>query len=247
MHAFAKLGRTLALVTALIVPSTACFQMEYAINLEEDLSGEADFDIAVDLDKMAYAMASAQKAFMGDGGSPTDEEVAQAREELLSQVDSGVLEEDNLRGEIEPELPPGVTLVSADQSRDGLRTEMSLRLAFDDIRSLNDVDVGPDGGSSGAEPFGGLEIVDEGDTFVIRNEPMNPMEEIEEETGLPDGMKGLVQTMFNELSIAFTIAAPFEIVEHNATSQDGNRLRWVYDYESMASGVEHQIFVRYRR
>ena len=124
---------------------------------------------------------------------------------------------------------------------------MSLRLAFDDLRSLNDVDVGPDGESSGAEPFGGLEVVDEGDTFVIRNEPMNPMEEIEEEAGLPDGMEGLVETMFSELSIAFTIVAPFEIVEHNATSQDGNRLRWVYDYEAMASGTDREIFVRYRR
>ncbi|MDH3732256.1 MAG: hypothetical protein OEU54_01935 [Gemmatimonadota bacterium] len=227
---------------------TGCFQMEYAVELEEDLSGEVAFDLMVDLDRMAYGVAAVQKSFMGDDGSPTDEEVEASRQELLDQVDSGVLEEDNLRAEIDPDLPPGVTLLETTQRRDGLRTEVSMRLAFDHLTSLNAVDFGADGGGGpDAEPFAGIELVDEGDTFVLRNEPMNPLEEVEDEAGGMDGMDGLIEMMFQDLSVAFVIAAPFEIVEHNASSREGDRLRWVYDYEALAAGLDNRIFVRYRK
>ena len=247
MRALPRPARVFATIVLLSFSATACFQMDYVVQLEEDLSGEAEFDITVDLDRMAYAIAAAEKAFMGDGGQPTDEEVQIARDELLAQLDSGVLEEDHLREQIDPDLPPGVTLLSADQRRDGLRTEVSIRLAFDHLNSLGAVDVGPDG-TAGANtaPFGGIEIVDEGDTFVLRNEPMNPMEEVVD-SGMPDGMGGLLETMFQDMSIAFTIVAPFDVVEHNASDRDGNRLRWVYDYDAMVSGQEQQIFVRYRK
>ena len=235
-------------VAVLTTGLTGCFQMEYVIELERDLSGEVTFDLLIDLDRMAYGMAAAQRSFMGEGGSPTDEEIEAARQELLAQVEAGVLEEDNIRQEIDPDLPDGVTLLSATQRRDGLETGVSLRLAFDHLDSLNEVDVGPDAGpGSGTEPFAGIELVDEGGTFVLRNEPMNPLDEIEGQTGMIDGVDGLLEIMFQDLSIAFVVDAPFEIVEHNATTRDGSRLRWVYDYDALVAGLDHRIFVRYRK
>ncbi|MFV1987560.1 MAG: hypothetical protein ACC682_09760 [Gemmatimonadota bacterium] len=242
-------GRSI-LAAALITLSglTGCFQMDYVITLDDDLSGEAMLDVAIDLDDMAYVIASIQRGFAGDEGSPTDEEIAAAREELLEQVESGALAEENMREEIEPDLPPGVTLLDASSSRDGLRTEVSIRLAFDHVSALDELDVGPDAGpGADTEPFGSIEIIDEGDTFVLRTRPMNPVEEAREEGAMLDGVPNLVETMFRNLRIGFTLDAPFEIVDHNATARDGSRLTWTYDYEALSNGEDSGIFVRYRR
>jgi len=244
-----RVGRsilTAALIT--IFGLTGCFQMDYVITLDDDLSGEAMLDVAIDLDDMAYVIASIQRGFAGDEGSPTDEEVAAAREELLEQVESGALAEENLRDEIEPDLPPGVTLLDASRSSDGLRTEIAIRLAFDHISSLDELDLGPDTGpGADTEPFGRIEIIDEGDTFVLRTRPMNPVEQAREEEGMLGGSPSLVETMFGNLRIDFALDAPFEIVDHNATGRDGSRLTWTYDYEALSNGEDSGIFVRYRR
>ena len=44
---------------------TGCMQIEYGIVLEEDLSGTADIDFALDMDRMAYSFAMVQKMFSG--------------------------------------------------------------------------------------------------------------------------------------------------------------------------------------
>jgi len=244
-----RVARSCLIVAGLALSGlTGCFQMDYLVTLDDDLGGEATLDIAVDLDRMAYVMASVQKKFGGGEGSPTDDEVDQARQELLSQMDSGAFTEESMRAEIDPDLPAGVTLLDATQSREGLRTEVSVRFAFDHVSALNEMDIGPDSGpGSDSEPFGGIELIDEGDTFVLRNDPMNPVEEMENDSGMFEGVPGLVETMFSDLRIAFAIEAPFEIVEHNATRQEGDRLYWVYDFEALSGSEDTGIFVRYRR
>jgi hypothetical protein len=227
---------------------TGCVRMDYLITLDRDLSGEATLNLAVDLDGLAYVMASVERQFSGEEGAPGDEDVARARADLLAQMESGSFDEDNIRTEIESDLPPGVRLLDATQTRDGLRTEMSVRLAFDHISLLNEMTVGPDAGP-GAEtdPFGGFEMIDEGDTFVLRNQPLNPVRQAEEDGAILDGVSGLVETMFSDLRIAFAVEAPFEIVDHDATRRDGRRLIWVYDFEALSATTTPGIFIRYRR
>jgi hypothetical protein len=58
--------------------AAGCMQFDYGITLEEDLSGTADVDIAIDLDRVAYMSAYIQNAFAGEGGEPSDEQIQAA-------------------------------------------------------------------------------------------------------------------------------------------------------------------------
>lgn len=238
----------LAVLTLLLGAGVSgCFQMEYGLRLEEDLSGEAEMAVTIDLERMAVAMATLQRSMSGQEGPPTEEEIAAAREELLEEVDEGTFDDATVREEVEPDLPEGVRLLDVSSDQDGLRSSFDIRLGFDHLSRLSELDVGPDEAGDSGEPFGGLELIDEGDTFIIRNEPVNPIRDAEEGAGMMEGAEGLIQSMFSEMRIAFTLDAPFEIVEHNATERAGSRLSWIYDFESMSAGAPQSIYVRYRK
>lgn len=242
--------KTLRLIPLLLaaVASTACFQVEYALVLEEDLSGTAGLDVTIDLEQMAITMASVQRSFAGEEGAPSEEEIAAAHEELRAQIEDGALEEENIEAEIAEDLPAGVELIGARQITEGLRTSIAIDLRFDNVSLLNQMDLaGGEAGPADSRPFGNLEVTEEGNTIVIRQDPINPIEEAEKGAGMIGGMEGLIADMFENLRIAFTLEAPFEIVEHNATSQAGHKLSWVYDYESLTAGAPEGIYVRYRK
>lgn len=242
-----KNARVLPLLFSLL-GSTACFQMEYALVLEEDLSGTAGLDVTIDLEQMAVAMASVQRSFGGEEGPPSAEEIAAARDELLGQMEQGALDEENIEAQVARDLPEGVELLGATQATEGLRTSMAVDFHFDHVSLLNEMDLaGDEVGPTDSRPFGGLEVVEEGNTVVIRQDPINPIEEAEKNAEMMGGMDGLIADMFKNLRIAFTLEAPFEIVEHNATSQSGRVLSWVYDYEALTEGTPDGIYVRYRR
>jgi hypothetical protein len=242
-----KTARLLAFLFATLA-STACFQMEYALVLQEDLSGTAGLDVTIDLEQMAVGMASVQRSFGGEEGPPSAEEIAAARENLLAEMEDGAFEEENIEAEVAEDLPAGVELLGAHQTTEGLRTSIDIDFRFDHISLLNEMDLaGDEAGPADSRPFGGLEVVEEGNTIVIRQDPINPIEEAKKSTGMMGGMEGLVADMFKNLRIAFTLEAPFEIVEHNATSQTGRVLSWIYDYETLTAGTPEGVYVRYRR
>ena len=224
-----KTIRSISLVFALL-GSTACFQMEYA------------------LEQVAVAMASVQRSFAGEEGPPTAEEIAAAREELLGQMEEGALEEEHIEAEVAEDLPEGVELLGASQATEGLRTSIDIDFRFEHLSLLNEMDLAAgEAAPTDSRPFGGLEVVEEGNTIVIRQDPINPIEEAEKNAGMMGGMEELVANMFKDLRIEFNLEAPFEIVEHNATSQAGRVLSWVYDYETLSEGTPEGIYVRYRR
>lgn len=239
-----KTARLIPFLFSVLV-STACFQMEYAIVLEEDLSGTAGLDFTVDLGQMAEAMATVQRTFSGEEGPPSEEEIAATREEVLAEMDE--FEEESIREEIASDLPEGVELLDATRTVDGLKTTIDLDLRFDHISLLNELDVAPDeGGPIDSHPFGDLEVVEEGNTIVLRHAPVNPVTEAKQSTEMMGDMGDLIGSMFENLRIAFTVEAPFDIEEHNATERDGNKLSWVYDFEALSEGPSG-IYVRYRR
>lgn len=244
---------TLRRIRAIFLPLAAlalsgCFQIEYGLTLERDLSGRADLDVTVDLERMAYGLAQFQRGMEGRDGPPTPEEIEAARAEVRGQMEDGALREESLREQVGADLPEGVEVIDARQRRDGMRVAVELALRFDHIGRLRNMDVAP-GGDAGSDsrPFGGLEVVDEGSTLVLRNEPIDPLTRAEQNAGMIEGGDGLVDAMFREMRIAFSVRAPFEIVEHNATRRDGDRLFWIYDYEAMKSGGPQRIYVRYRK
>lgn len=238
------------LVVGLAWFAAGCMQFEYGITLEEDLSGTADVDIAIDLDRVAYMSAYIQNAFEGEGGEPSAEQIEAARQEVLAEMDADEdFSDESLREEIEPDLPEGVTLVYANAKRDELLTTMNMRFAFDHVNKLKEIqldddDEGDEGAPIDSEPFRELEIVEEGDEIIIRSEPINPMEEMDEMPWVSDEM---VDKLLEGFAVTFSVTSPFQVEEHNATQQDGNTLVWEFNLETLKAGEATGIYARLKR
>jgi hypothetical protein len=247
--------KILALAFAATLSVSACSQIEYSIALEEDLSGTAALDMSIDMEQMAYVLASMTKAFTGDTMPVSDEELASARDELMAEMDKDDWDEEDALQSAREDMPDGVEMIEFSNSRDGMKQRFSVRLAFDHISKLNEVAIDPDdatgaeGGAAGADtqPFGGLEVVEEGNTIVLRNDPLDPIaDQVEDASGQMPGMEGMLESALAEFSVVFRIEAPFDVVEHNATRQEGNALIWEYDASNLEGGSPG-VFVRYER
>ncbi len=231
--------------------AAGCMQFEYGITLEEDLSGTADVDIRVDLDRVAYMSAYIQNAFGGEGGEPSAEQIEEARQDILTEMDEDEdFNEESLRAEIEPDLPEGVELVYARVNRDELLTTMNMRFAYDHVDKLKEIRLDDDdeGDGEGApidsEPFRELEIIEEGDEIIIRSEPINPMEEMDEMPWVSDEM---MDKLLEGFAITFTVTSPFKVEEHNATRKEGKTLVWEFNLETLKSGEATGIYARLKR
>ena len=231
--------------------AAGCMEFQYGITLEEDLSGTADVDIAIDLDRVAYMSAFVQNAFGGEGGEPSAEQIQEAREEILQGMDEDDdFSEESMRAEIEPDLPDGVTLVYAKANREELLTTVNVRFAFDHVDKLKDIHLDDDdeGDDEGApvdsEPFENLEIIEDGDQIIIRSEPINPMEEMDEMPWVSDEM---VEKLLEGFAVTFSITSPFKVEEHNATRRDGKTLVWEFNLETLKSGEATGIYARLKR
>ncbi len=231
--------------------AAGCMQFEYGITLEEDLSGTADVDIKVDLDRVAYMSAYIQNAFGGEGGEPSAEQIEEARQDILTEMDEDEdFNEESLRAEIEPDLPEGVELVYVRVNRDELLTTMNMRFAFDHVNKLKEIrldddDEGDDEGAPiDSEPFRELEIIEEGDEIIIRSEPINPMEEMDEMPWVSDEM---MDKLLQGFAITFTVTSPFKVEEHNATRKKGKTLVWEFNLETLESGEATGIYARLKR
>jgi hypothetical protein len=243
----------LALGCGLAVP--ACTRIEYSIALEDDLSGTARLEMSLDMERMTYVLASMTKSFGGDTTPVSQEELAAAREELVAQMEADDWDEEEALRDARADMPAGVEMVEFSNTRDGLKQQFRVRLAFDHVSSLNRVEIGPgdratDGpGAPGEEtrPFGGLEVIEDGNTIVLRNQPFDPIEESAEAAAdrMP-GMEGLMEPVLEDFSVVFRIEAPFEVLEDNATRRDGNSLIWEYDETHLETGSEG-VYVRYKR
>lgn len=244
-----------ALLAAAGLTLPACSQIEYSVALEEDLSGTASLDMAIDMEQMAYVLASMTKAFTGDTTPVSDEELESARQDLIAEMEKDDWSEEEALQDASADMPEGVEILEFSNTRDGMKQRFRIRLAFDHISKLNEVRIDPDdatgneGGTPGdeTEPFGGLEVIEEGNTIVLRNDPLDPIEEqVEDASDQMPGMDGMLESILADFSVVFRIEAPFEVLEHNATSQDGNTLIWEYDEMSLEEGTPG-VFVRYQR
>ena len=234
--------------------AAGCMQFDYGITLEDDLSGTADVDLAIDLDRVAYMSAYIQNAFGGEGGEPSAEQIQEAREEILAEVDEDEdFSVESMRAEIEPDLPDGVVLLYANVDRDELLTTVNMRFAFDHVDKLKEIrlDDDDDGEDSGApvdsEPFENLEIIEDGDEIIIRSEPINPMEEIDEMGEMPFVSDEMIEKLLQGFSVTFSITSPFKVEEHNATRKEGKTLVWEFNLETLKSGEATGIYARLKR
>lgn len=247
-----------------------CFDIEQTLTLEKDMSGKAGYSMKFDMKPMVAFMAGMKRQMEGKEGPPTAEEIAAAEQELLASSKSQMKVPP--KEEMAKNLPKGVTLLDAKVQEDGLKFGMDMLFGFDHVSKLREIDLksqpegeaqaeaaapgpgGPEGPKPMDSPFGGLQLTDEGDTFLITTPTENPLAdqtEQAEQMELSPEEKKQVEDMLGKLRVAFKITAPFQVVEHNAHRKEGNTLVWEYDLESfekmkpeeLAQGVR----VRYKK
>jgi len=260
MRAFAT--AVLALTGLLLA---GCFDIEQTLALEKNMSGKAGFTMKVDMEPMVLFMTRLQREMQGQKGEPTKAELDKARKEFLaSKKTEGTNDFEKDKKELQTKLPKGVTLLDSSFKEDGLKIAANFLFGFDNVSKLKEIqfpkkegegEQGPPGPKNPVEsPFGGLQVVDEGKTFLVTSPAENPVAEQKEQTAdmdLSPEAKKQMEDMFKGLRVAFKITAPFEVVEHNAHRKEGDTLIWEYDLktlekmkpEQMAQGVR----VRYKK
>jgi hypothetical protein len=245
--------------------ATGCLDARTTLVLQRDLSGTASLSVGVDMEPMAYFMASIGRAFEGKSGPPTEEELADARKELLAEQEQESFDPEEIKAEAARKLPPGVEIVEVARQEEGLKSSYLLKLAFDDVRKLKEVDLSEAAGPPDEEapdaamqremssPFSDLALIDEGSTWLLKSPPMNPVEGSEEQMegfGGMEGFEGMLDRIFSGLKITFVIEVATEVVAHNATRLEDRRLTWEFDYASLkraTAGPEEGMWVRFRK
>ncbi|MGB5526021.1 MAG: hypothetical protein WBN79_04095, partial [Gemmatimonadota bacterium] len=134
-----------------------------------------------------------------------------------------------------------------------LLTTVKMRFAFDHVDKLKEIRLDDDdeGEDSGApvdsQPFENLEIIEDGDRIIIRSEPINPMQEIDEMGEMPFVSDEMIEKLLQGFGVTFRITSPFTVEEHNATRKDGKTLVWEFNLETLKSGEATGIYARLKR
>ena len=264
--------RILPLLASVILLLTGCFSMEIGLDLDRDHSGTASFDITMDMEPIAYMMASMSKMFSRGGGPPTEAEIEEAKQGLLDQKQKQqeVFDLEEARAEMEADLPEGIELVDVQHRSDGLKEGYTMTFSFQHLDQLKQLDLDtPDPSVAGAGrpselekrlkgPYSGFTLTDEGSTWRLGNEPMNPLEAAKKDMqmggimqmGGMEWMEEMVNRIFQGMKMTFRITVPTEVVDHNATRVEGRTLYWELSYEEFQNTspvLQEGIFVRYRK
>jgi hypothetical protein len=269
-----RIAASLLVIAA--VTLTGCLDVEQTLTLEKDLSGKAGFSMKVNMEPMAFFMAKLQHQMSGQEGEPTAAEIEKVRQEMLASKRTEQKDPKAEQAELRKSLPPGVQLLESKVEDEGLGMNVHLAFAFDHASKLGLIrlpksegaadpaaaaaSAGDAPGAPGPknpfdEPFGDLQITDEGKTLLLTSKTVNPMAEQQSEMGgggeVPPEVQKQVEEMFKGLRIAYKIQAPFEVVETNATRREGKTLIWEWDLKSLEKMKPEQLAqgvrVRYRK
>src|SRR5688572_2570229 len=157
--------KTLAAALALSLPLiSGCFDVEQAVRLNANLSGEAGFSVKMNIEPLTAVLLGLQGELSGRTGDATDLAIERARKGRTRTT-----QRFPPRALIESNLPPGVKLLGTSISEEGLGMGGRINLAFDDISKLSQIRVPePTGGrvddkTPFERPFP-FEIQDEGTT-----------------------------------------------------------------------------------
>lgn len=247
---------------------TGCFDIEQTLTLEKNMSGKAGFSMKVDMEPMVGFMTRMKRSMEGKEGEPTAAELAEARKEFLAQrkkEPGGPMDFEKNKAEFQKTLPKGVTLLDSSVKDEDLGIAANFLFGFDHIDKLREINFpkkeeeqaagpGPGGDNPVESPFGGLQFVDEGGTFLLTSPTQNPIADQKEQASqmeLSPEDKKQMEEMFKGLRVAFKITAPFQVVEHNAHRKDGNTLVWEYDLKKLESMKPDEalqgVRVRYKK
>ena len=175
--------RLFAAILALCLPFFACFDVEPALKLQKDMSGEVGCSMTIDMEPMVMFMLKMQREMSDQKGEPTAAEIEKAKKEFLASGKTKWTTDMAKKDEIEKSLPPGVKLLSRSVKDDGFK--ITARFNLPSImcrnwpRSAGGKDKAPQTGPPNPfdHPFPGLKIKDEGSTILMTMEATNPAAE----------------------------------------------------------------------
>jgi hypothetical protein len=251
------------LLVGVALATSGCLDIEETITLNRNMSGQAGFLMHVDMEPVVVFMAQMQRQLTGQSGPPTASELAATRAELLKNA-NGQSDFEKDKRDMENHLPPGVKLLGATYTPDGLKSTASALFSFDNAAALKQLvfddqssssqsaDQGP--GNPVSKPFDGFQVVDDGRTVLITSaiaDPMTNAKQQMQQTQLPPAMAQQFAAMFKDLRVVVRITAPFQVLEQNATRKEGNTLVWEFDSARLQAmtpdQAAHGIRVRYRK
>ena len=241
----------LVLTACLLLATSGCIQIEEAVTLEKDLSGTAAFNFSVDMEPFAAFAAQFKREMEGKEGKPTQEEIDAARKEMLASQKGSV--KMPTKEEIEKDMPPGVKLLESKVVDQGLKFGGNVKVAFDHFDKLKQLDMkkdaGPtdeaqagnteEGGPQKQQPFGDLNLKDEGKTLLLTGKAFNPTADAP--APAMDDAGPEVEAALKQMKIVTRITSPFEVIEHNATRKEGKTLIWEYNYETLKNMTPEQM------
>ncbi|MBA2259112.1 MAG: hypothetical protein H0W18_09455 [Acidobacteria bacterium] len=246
--------RIVAVALAVCLPFvSACFDVEQAMKLQKDMSGEAGFTMTVNMEPMVLFMLKMQREMTDQKGEPTAAEIEKAKKEFLASGKTKTTTNMAQKEQMEKSLPPGVKLLSSSVKEDGLKITARFNLAFDNVSKLAQIQMSGKTGAAAAgpgpanpfdRPFPGLLVKDEGSTLLMTMEATNPAAEQKAQSSQMN-MSGadlkMVEDSFKGLRFAFRIDTPLEVVDHNATRKEGQALLWEYDLKTMNAMTPEQL------
>ena len=187
---------------------SACFDVEQAMKLQKDMSGEVGFSMTVNMEPMVLFMLKMQREMSNQKGEPTAAEIEKAKKEFLASGKTKTTTSTAQKEQMEKSLPAGVKLLSSSVKEDGLKITAKFNLAFDHVSKLADIQMQgkPDPAAKPGppnpfdRPFPGLKVTDEGKTLLMTMEATNPAAEQKEQSsqmnmsaGGPEADRGFVQ------------------------------------------------------
>ncbi|MDE3155270.1 MAG: hypothetical protein KGN76_09210 [Acidobacteriota bacterium] len=241
------------LLVGIALVTTGCLDIEETVTLNRNLSGQAGFSMKVDAEPLVPFMAAMQRQMQGKSGPPTAQDLAAARAEMLKDANPKEDFEKDKR-EMAQSLPPGVKLLNADFTQNGLKSAASAMFSFENLAALRQVmfdkpsstDADQGGGPQNpvSQPFDGLEVKDQGSTILITSSVVDPMTGAKsqmQQMPMDAAMQQQFAAIFKGLRVAVKITAPFTIVEQNATRKEGNTLIWEFDTSKLQTMTPDQI------
>lgn len=258
---------TFALVAVMLVPITGCIELDRVLSLKPDLSGQAEFRLALSFEPFARMGIMEKRKEQGKTGPITEAEIAEAAKEMSKEMANKPVD----KAAAAKMLPPGITLVDITQKMDGFKIVVGVTLAFDDVKKLATLKLADPSGNPGGDnlsPFTGLEITESGGTMRLKLKPIfgaggeglmgdkpkaaaptgpdSPLANVAEEfpkllkemLGESPEMKELLESLPKQLKETFRVEAAWPILETNATRKDARGAVWEYTLESLMKMTE---------
>lgn len=220
---------------------TGCIDLEKSVTLKNDLSGQATYSLAINMNEVAFLSLDTGSRPKSQG-EPSAADLQKMKKSLLRP--DGDPEEDPFNFDLrlrslEKNPPAGLTVRDRKMwTRDPYRG-MSFRCDFDRLTSLKGLTF-PLLPPQLNPPFGDLRIVDEGKTLLLSDEVVTLFNFPDKQPAsqhLPLNWK-LAEPHFAGYRFVFKLKSPLPVVASNATRRSGETLTWEVDLPALEKIVD---------